>query len=408
MKKVIIFTQPLHINFGGILQAYALQKTVRDLGFDVVTDNPYYLRKRPLKTILKDYAARFVYGVLKNDDKYKPFFKKRMKREDYEVISRNPQRFIKENIRTVDFFDGKRHPHKDKIKQYDIYITGSDQVWRRRYLDVKRYFFDFLDDDSIDRFSYAASFGVDNLDEYSLEEKQTCKQLVKKFKAVSVRESSAIDILKNEFDKEAVLVLDPTMLLTKEDYLKLCSNFLESSSTNVESSFRKLKQSSTNKGLQDKKRMFCYVLDQTDQTGALTKKLATHLDMDTASIGVKENVNSKNEDITQYIVPDVEKWIMMFNDSDYIFTDSFHGTVFSIIFNKPFVVIINKIRGGSRLYSLLSLLGLEDRIIYSEDDLTEEFLNHLLNIDYEKVNKKKEELREFSLNYLKRALGVEE
>ncbi|MBQ9254570.1 MAG: polysaccharide pyruvyl transferase family protein [Bacteroidales bacterium] len=407
MKKVIIFTQPLRINFGGILQAYALQKTVRDLGFDVITDNPT-LRRRSLIVILKDYAARFFYGVLKNDDKYKPFFKKRVKKEDYEVISRNPQRFIKENIRTVDFFCGKRHPDKNKIKQYDIYIAGSDQVWRRRYADVKRYFFDFLDDDSIDRFSYAASFGVDNLNEYSLEEKQICKQLVKKFKAVSVRESSAIDILKKEFDQEAVLVLDPTILLTKEDYLKLCSNFLESSSTNVESSFRKLKQSSTNEEKGDKKRMFCYVLDQTEQTGTLTKKLATYLNMDTEGVGVKENVDSKAEDITQYILPDVEKWIKTFDDCDYIFTDSFHGTVFSIIFNKPFVVIINKIRGGSRLYSLLSLLGLEDRIIYSEDDLTEEFLNHLYDIDYEKVNKKKEELKEFSLNYLKRALGVEE
>lgn len=384
MKRVLILTQPLRTNYGGLLQAFALQKVVRDMGYDVQTDNPYYLRKKTFKEKVKDILARFVYGVLKGDKKYKPLLKKELKRKDYEIVAQNTLPFIEKNIQTVDFFEGNISPTKEMIERYDTYLVGSDQVWRRKYGDVKRYFLSFLNHTSKVRVAYAASFGLDNIDEYSSNEKVICKNLIKDFSCVSVREESAIEILNKEFNVQSSLVLDPTLLLEKQDYESLIG---DSSEFNAD------------------KKIFCYVLDRTEDKKSIIDTIKTSLDKDIVELMPKEKFSVKTKNILNCVFAPVEDWLRGFRDCDFVVTDSFHGTVFSIIFNKPFIVIANKDRGLSRFTSLLNIFSLQDRLVFSEKDLTSDLLDNLTNINFSKVNYIKQEKKKYSLDFLQKALA---
>ncbi|MBR1769622.1 MAG: polysaccharide pyruvyl transferase family protein [Bacteroidales bacterium] len=400
MKKVLILTQPLRTNYGGILQAYALQKTIADMGFEVVTDNPVFLRRENLYGKLKDVSARFVFGILKGDKKYRPLFKKKLKRKDYLFSAQNTERFIKENIVTLDFFKGKKRIKPTDIEKFDIFICGSDQIWRRIYGDVRRYFFDFLKKSDKKRFSYAASFGLDNINEYSVKEKSECKELIKKFSAVSVREEDAVDIIKKEFSGNAVQVLDPTLLISKEQwraiYVKECQDKVikQENEVSVQPDGVSLKQ---------KKNIFTYILDKTPAKEEIIDILSRRLDMDTRDIMPKKNWKQFPSD-KESVFASVETWIKSFDDADFVITDSFHGTVFSIIFNKPFVCIANKDRGLSRFTSLLNLFGLNERIVFSKKDINGIFLHNLLKTNYDSVNADLEKHRSFSLYFLKKQL----
>ena len=106
------------------------------------------------------------------------------------------------------------------------------------------------------------------------------------------------------------------------------------------------------------------------------------------------------------VFPAVEEWLDCFDKADFVLTDSFHGTVFSIIFNKPFLSVGNKDRGLIRFTSLLSLFGLEDRLIFSKKDLTGVLLHNMLKIDYPKINETKSVLKEQSIDFLKQNLDI--
>lgn len=385
MKKVLILTQPLRTNYGGLLQAYALQKVVKDSGFEVFTDNPFFLRDLSLKKRLKDFAARFVYGLLRGDKKYKPLFKRRLKREDYEYAAQNLLPFIEKRINTIDFFEGRVQPLSSNIEKFDYYICGSDQVWRRRYGDVKRYFFDFLQSTDKKRFSYSASFGLDNINEYSNQEKQDCRNLIKFFTSVSVREKDAVKIVEDEFSFPAVQTLDPTLLLENTDYRNLIN---QSDVDKTEDSY-----------------LFVYILDKTEEKKELIDIVSRRLNLKVKDIMPKVDWKTSKKD-KESVFPAVEEWLDCFDKADFVLTDSFHGTVFSIIFNKPFLSVGNKDRGLIRFTSLLSLFGLEDRLIFSKKDLTGVLLHNMLKIDYPKINETKSVLKEQSIDFLKQNLDI--
>lgn len=385
MKKVLILTQPLRTNYGGLLQAFALQNVVKELGFEVFTDNPFFLRKLSLESKVKDLLARFVYGTLKGDKKYKPLFKRRLKRADFEYAAQNLLPFIEKRINTIDFFEGRVQPLSSNIEKFDYYICGSDQVWRRRYGDVKRYFFDFLQSTDKKRFSYSASFGLDNINEYSNQEKQDCRNLIKFFTSVSVREKDAVKIVEDEFSFPAVQTLDPTLLLENTDYRNLIN---QSYVDKTEDSY-----------------LFVYILDKTEEKKELIDIVSRRLNLKVKDIMPKVDWKTSRSD-KQSIFPAVEEWLNCFDKASFVLTDSFHGTVFSIIFNKPFLSVGNKDRGLTRFTSLLSLFGLEDRLIFSKKDLTGVLLHNIFKIDYSKINEARAELKEQSIKFLKQNLDI--
>ena len=383
--EILILTQPLHTNYGGLLQAYALQQILKGMGHDVVTDRLGVVRKLPLW----NRALRFLYHavqfcILKNY-RYYPYrylfvsFDKESKAK--RSISINTDRFVNTHIDTIDLLTRSNESVIDAVRQFDAIVVGSDQVWRATMSDIPTYFLSFTKAINVKRIAYAASFGTDDLNEYSKMDMKIASESIKLFDAVSVREKSGVHLCRDYFKMDAVHVLDPTMLLSKDDYLKLIEEEDKPCSENI---------------------LLTYVLDRTQEKNDIIQRVGEALHLTSCENGaVKYFSNVVESNVSECIYPSVSRWVAGFRDGQFVVTDSFHGTVFSIIFNKPFVAILNSKRGSSRFISLLSVLGLENRLISTTNDLLEE---HLKPIDYTEVNKILNDWRYLSISFMERHL----
>lgn len=368
--KVGVITLPLHNNFGGILQAYTLQKVLRDLGHNAVLIDksryvslgPWYI-KYPI--YIKNAILKF---IMRQKVEVRP---------DVEInkipktIAQNTEPFIDKYIKRIytrDFSNIEKN-------KFDAFIIGSDQVWRPRYFGqrIENAYLDFAKEWNVKRIAYAASFGAEEW-EYTNEQTCTCSELLKIFDAVSVRESSATKLCKENLGVEALHVLDPTMLLEKDEYINL---------------FKGTETAKSDGNL------FCYILDSGTEKDDLINTIATEK-------RVKPfYVNSKYEDLAAPLVEriqqPVEKWLRAFYDAEFVITDSFHACVFSIIFNKPFIVFGNKERGMARFESLLKIFELEERMVSTKKEAIEAINRP---IDWEKVNSIHSQWKEKSITFL--------
>ena len=378
--EILILTQPLHTNYGGLLQAYALQQILKGMGHDVVTDRLGVVRKLPLW----NRALRFLYHavqfcILKNYRYLFVSFDKESKAK--RSISINTDRFVNTHIDTIDLLTRSNESVIDAVRQFDAIVVGSDQVWRATMSDIPTYFLSFTKAINVKRIAYAASFGTDDLNEYSKMDMKIASESIKLFDAVSVREKSGVHLCRDYFKMDAVHVLDPTMLLSKDDYLKLIEEEDKPCSENI---------------------LLTYVLDRTQEKNDIIQRVGEALHLTSCENGaVKYFSNVVESNVSECIYPSVSRWVAGFRDAQFVVTDSFHGTVFSIIFNKPFVAILNSKRGSSRFISLLSVLGLENRLISTTNDLLEE---HLKPIDYTEVNKILNDWRYLSISFMERHL----
>lgn len=338
--KIAILTLPLHTNYGGILQAYALQTVLEHMGHTVEVLQKKSIETHPLWLMPLVYLKRSIFKILKNR-KIEIFYELKQAQRKKE-IEQNVSKFISKNIkqRYIDKFS------EIKPTDYDAFVVGSDQVWRKQYFSslwqdsVKEAYLNFTQGWDIIRISYAASFGLDNILEYSEKEIEECRKDLQYFTGVSVRELSGIDICRKEFGTDAIQLPDPTLLLSQKDYQQLISNYNSSLPENS---------------------LLCYILDPTDFAQQIITLIADKHNL----IPTKVNVEVDNWafPISKRIAPPVEKWLRDFMDARLIVTDSFHACVFSILFNKPFIVIENPQRGITRIQSLLKTFGLEKRLI---------------------------------------------
>ncbi len=241
----------------------------------------------------------------------------------------------------------------------------------------REYFLGFADNKRVKKISYAASFGSEVWD---CSEKHTIeiRHLLSDFTSVSVREKSAINICKKHFNIHAEQVIDPTLLLDKDDYLKLISGYKISDNKN---------------------KLLSYILDLDASKNRIINKLSNSLQLDTLSVCAKEYFNIKKfYRIYKSIHPSVEEWLSGFSNCNYVITDSYHGVIFSLIFNKQFIAIGNEKRGIDRFISLLGPLNLEHRLICSVDDLSRELM--IDKINYTEVNKLIEIYKDKSKDFL--------
>lgn len=368
--KIGIITLPLHINYGGILQAYALQTTLKKMGYtSEIIQKKRVGAKLPLWKKIPVYAKRAVKKYLLHDSNQIILLEEKYNRE-YDSVSKNTQDFIRKyiSLREINSFE--------EINEADFgcYIAGSDQVWRPRYFrNIENAFFFFAKDWDVKRLSYAASFGTDDW-EYSSDEARLCSSLLTKFNAVSVRELSGVDICSKYLHCDnAMHVLDPTMLLTCEDYLQLlCDDDSKSEGD-----------------------LLTYILDETNEKKQLVDEVAENNDYKPFAVNAKpEDINAPLE---ERIVPPIENWIKGFRDAKFVITDSFHACVFSILFHKPFIVYGNKGRGLARFQSLLSMFGLNDRLITSANDFKRKRMNE---IDWVKIDTDIEKYKNISKTFL--------
>lgn len=379
--KILILTQPLHTNYGGLLQAYALQQILKGMGHDVVTDRLGVVQKLPLW----NRALRFLYHatqfyILKNY-RYYPyrylFFSFNKESKAKRSIAINAERFVNIHIDTIDLFTRSNENVINTVRQFDAIVVGSDQVWRATMSDIPTYFLSFTKAINVKRIAYAASFGTDDLNEYSKMDMKIASESIRLFDAISVREESGVHLCRDYFKIDAVHVLDPTMLLSKDDYLKLIEGEDSSCSTDM---------------------LLTYILDRVQEKNEIINKIGNVLHLTSYENGpVKYFSNIIENNVSECIFPSVSRWLAGFRDAQFVVTDSFHGTVFSIIFNKPFVAILNSERGASRFISLLSILGLENRLISTGGEVSEE---HLRPIDYTEVNRILDDWKRQSINYI--------
>lgn len=373
MKKIAILTLPLHNNYGGILQNYALQAYLEKLGHKAYTLNYKPQRtkyttsrlflssmKRLLKKIMGDKNIIFL-----NPQKQLTFLK---------TAGRYQMRFIKSYINEI-IVEGALSSDFDKNNDFDIYIVGSDQAWRPRYSpNLKNFYLDFVENTNARKIAYATSFGVDFW-EASQEITPFLSNKAKEFDAISVREKSAIDLCDKYLGVNAVQTLDPTMLLDIEDYIKLVK--------------------AENEDVKIGKNKVCiYILDIDHDRNSIIDEVCKIKGLDVHRVGkpVKSGF------------PSIESWINGFEKADFIITDSFHGTVFSILFNKPFISIGNTGRGITRFKTVLNIFNLSSKLVFNYEDFKSRKSEILNEIDYSLVNQTLTEHRLFSTNFLKEAI----
>lgn len=334
--RIGILTLSLHTNYGGILQAYALQTVLERMGHEV---HVIEKNRRPLSIPIQKMP--FCYGkrIVKNIIGRKcPIFYEQKYNREQPIIRQNTDKFIKKYIHIAEYDDFS----DIKESEYDAIVVGSDQVWRPKYFglnQIENAYLKFAEGWNIKRIAYAASFGTDEW-EYTPKQTYECGKLLRLFDAVSVREDSGVDLCKRYFGVEAQHVLDPTMLLNREDYIKL----FEAADTP-----------------KSKGNLLCYILDETEEKKALIKRIADEKGL--IPFNVKSQSDDINSPVSERIQPSLEQWLRGFYDAEFVVTDSFHACVFSILFNKPFIVYGNKARGMSRFMSLLNALGLHDRFL---------------------------------------------
>ena len=367
--KIAILTQPLRTNYGGILQNYALQKVLKRLGHTVVT----LQRDR----FIKVHYPRFFLTlgkriILKFLGKFKgTLFLEKQYNWDYPIFTQHTARFINEYIEIKEINNFEIDINES---DYDIYVVGSDQVWRPAYNQIYYTFLSFTHNWNVKRIAYAASFGTDEW-EFSNEQTKQCSYLAKKFDSISVREKSGISLCENYLDVEAVQVLDPTMLLQRKDYELLISKNI--------------------RPVQGQ--LFVHMLDNTNDKNILISKICKTYGWEFYRVNCVVDEHEVNTPIEQRIQPPVEEWLQAFRDANFIVTDSFHATVFSILFNKRFLVYANEKRGLARFISLLEMFGLENRIITHSNQLSKQLFTP---IDFDAVNEKLDILRKVSYEYI--------
>ena len=334
--RIAIVTLPLHTNYGGLLQAYALKHCLEGMGHEVTV-----LDRKVKMSLPALWKAPFIYMKRLMSGKSLPeVFREYRYRKDYPIFAAKVQKFTDEHIaprilgRYADIREG----------EYEAFIVGSDQVWRPLYFGrIEDAFLEFTKDWDVVRMSYAASFGTDNL-EYEYETIQRCTELLERFDAVSVRESSGVAMCEEWLDCDrAVHVLDPVMLLDASSYHDLAAS---ASAHPCEG------------------KVATYILDRTPEKQTVVDFMARVSGCEVADLSVRSDVRLP---ACERVVPPVEDWLAGFMDARCVVTDSFHGCVLSILFHKPFVAVGNSRRGMARLESLLDMFGLDMRLVQGID-----------------------------------------
>lgn len=378
--KIAILTQPLQDNYGGLLQAYALKETLKTLGHNPIIVNRHGAGSNPIRRKLSKLKNKLLFRSA-GLNQYLNYSQRAL-------ISEKTINFRTKYIPELSELITTNKGMKSLLSQnIDAFVVGSDQCWRPRYSPcITNYFLDFIKEQKkIKRISYAASFGTAEW-EFNKQQTQECKNLLSLFDAISLREDDGVTLVKDHLGRnDAIHVLDPTMLLD----IKIYNTITENEKTD-----------------KAKGNLKVYVLDKTPEKEIFIQQTASRLKLTPfevmPALRLKQDLIN-NENIKYFQYPCPSQWLKGFQDAEFVITDSFHGTVFSILYNKPFIALGNKKRGMSRFTSLLKIFGLENRLVLelNEKNITKVFHQ---KIDWENVNAILQKEREKALTFLKNNL----
>lgn len=345
MKNIALLTFHSSLNYGAVLQTYATCRILNELGgnvqlIDMRVDDGLRGASQLISIPAQWHFSRF-------KKKYYVPYTRRYR--SWEELKSDPP-------------------------QADLYLVGSDQVWNPEITkkQTRAFFLDF-GPESIRRVAYASSFGTDHWYQHALQTEQIGR-LLAKFDALSVRETSGMEICSRTFGLSATQVLDPTLL--HQDYQEITGT---------------LKPANT---------LVCFKFVQSDAFDRAALLIADRMNLQGIMLGRMLKTNTGFKSVRQ---PSIRKWIQTIAQSELVITDSFHGMAFSILYNKNFIVLPSYPGRSGRIKSLLSLLDLESRFCNSVAALSASD-TYTTPIDYESVNRRLNLLREQSLEYIRSAI----
>lgn len=365
--RIGILTQALHGNYGGILQNFALQRILFDMGHSAVTiDRHIYRSESVLKNVIKKILRLSKHCF--DSSMLTPSEKKFLNSNQIEFVNKHIER-IGPIVSQAEF------DNTVNDGRFDAFIVGSDQCWRPCYsANIANYYLDFVAEKDVKRIAYAASFGVD-VWEYTDEQTRIVAKLAKEMDAVSVREASGQSLCKKYLGVEASWVLDPTLLLGKAGFQQFVNHEALSEGFITE-----------------------YLLEDSDETVALIEEAKKQLGVTVCKDNNKSKVFKRLTPLSRYKNISVEEWITNIACAKYVITDSFHGAVFALMFNVPFVIRLNEVRGNARIESLLRDLRLEHCICKKTSGF------RIPEIDWDYVNGHLKQRRAESMEFLVNAL----
>ena len=365
--KVSFITKHSVSNYGSILQTYATQEVIKKLGCEpeIINYMRYDLRNNKLYNTLlknqpkwnKNILTRLIYKIIQMPN--------------YILMDRKFRKFREKMYDNTTILYGSNEELKKTPPKADVYCTGSDQIWGKNVngkLD-KAYFLDFVPEGS-KCISYAASIGLDKV---SSEFEKNIGKLLSKYQEITVREESAVDILKRN-GIESKLVLDPTLLLEKEEWAKIIDK------KKTKKKYILIYQLHSNKKFEEYARAF-------------SKKVGLPL------IRVTPSINQITRCGKFVYLPTPSKFLYYFKNASYVITDSFHGTVFSIIFNRNFIDI-SPGDTATRIKNILKMVNLDERLLKDYNDFS------LIDkeIEWDNVNEILKQEKDRSIKIFKQAI----
>lgn len=368
VKQTATITFHAAHNYGSNLQAYALQQIILGLGYGNEIINfrterqkdlyTVFTKRKGLKYVFKNLSHLLYYSSLKRAyDKFEDFIdNKLIVTKEYET---------EEDLKKADL-------------NYALYVAGSDQIWNPVPTDFDwSYYLTFVNKGK--KISYAPSFGQlasqgDN------ETKQRISELLKSFDVISVREQGAAYNVKQLIGVTPQIVLDPTLLLTKEHWLGLVKDCERLVKGNY---------------------IFFYTLFADPKRMSIVKRISKITGLPVVTSNFSNQYDVFNPFIKRYDAGPLD-FLTLIRDAKLVVVSSFHGTVFSTLLNVPFFAIDGM--SDARISSLLKITGLEEReITYS---IVEEKCKDAYYVDFESVNKRIEAARKPSIEFLKKSLEV--
>lgn len=384
MKKVALIVCYHIKNYGSVLQSYATQKLIenRKLNYECIN----YKKKKDFKFFFKSFFRCFNIVLLKTKlliikkQLYVKFFNKKLEKK-FEERNNIFNKFIEENFKLSPEYIGHKEL-KDKVQNYDAVILGSDQVWNPMNLGNDYYTLNFVPN-NIPKITYAPSFGVSKIPSYQI--KRT-KKYLNRIEFISVREQSGKQIIKELTGRDVPVVLDPTLMLTIDEWRELYPQ----------------------ERLIKNKYILCYFLGDNLQHRKWANEIKEKTGFEIVVLPHMDQIVKTDFDFgdIQYFNAGPKEFLNLIQNAEMVCTDSFHGTVFSILNQKQFLVFrrySSKKKGStnSRIVSLLNLLNIEERLYNGEESIYSAMQK---DIDYSRVKCKMEKLRKESKSYLDNAV----
>ncbi len=394
-KKVGILTIYYKtINYGAMLQAYALVKAIESLGYDVeqITYDRFHDAQDIYKILDKTKPKprqHKLFTVIRENGLFYPFKYYLHKRA---AFNDNVKKEMELRYRAIERF-GRSIPHSETVyiydnltsslKEYDTYVVGSDQVWSP-FLFRRAFFCDFVDDSQVKCIAYAVSISQSRLSEKCQE---IYREKLRRFSAISLRENNK-EVIQHLTDVPIEWAVDPTLLLEKKQWDEIARERLV-----------------------PEEYVFCYFLNPDKKERELATLFAKNRRLKLVTIPFVSGNYIENDykfGNIRMTSASPEEWISLIKYAKYIFTDSFHGTAFAHIYHKQFFSFIaddqNRER-AIRISALLALYGTENRFCVSEDTKNIDYLMRTRDIDYSKESKEIVKRKEESFNFLKRSLN---